>query len=455
MDVPLMCSRALSPRNPQRAFAVVVPAAALLIAALSSTSVLAAEADLQNGIGAREKALAGAGVASSTDATAASLNPAGLVNIESQLNVSASFLYLNGGYTSPVVGGGINADGHHDSDPGLAFIPNLAATWRVNWGLVDAVALTVYGNAGVNTHYKDVANANCPVPGMSGVFCGGPLGIKMAQSFYSVAFAKQILPGISVGVAPIVARQTVQIDGGGLFAALPGASIDPANFSNKGTDESWGVGARAGVEWKVARNIRLGLSGNAPIHMSNFDKYRGLLAEQGGFDVPGTLQAGVALDVMPNLTLLADYKHVWFSSVASIGNPSTKFPGIAPFGADNGAGFGVKDVDVVKLGLEWRHSPDLTLRAGYSYNTAPIGSRDADLNIVTLGIVQHHLTGGLKYQLNRSWDVELAAMYAPRATITGVELLTAGRPVEIEMSQFEFTVGAVYRFGSRQAEPLK
>ena len=70
-----MCSRALSPRNPQRAFALAAPAAAWLLAAISSTSALAAEAYIQNGIGAREKALAGAGVASSTDATAASLNP--------------------------------------------------------------------------------------------------------------------------------------------------------------------------------------------------------------------------------------------------------------------------------------------------------------------------------------------------------------------------------------------
>jgi hypothetical protein len=46
-------------------------------------------------------------------------------------------------------------------------------------------------------------------------------------------------------------------------------------------------------------------------------------------------------------------------------------------------------------------------------------------------------------------------MYAPRATVSGVELLTAGRPVEIEMSQFEFTVGAVYRFGGREPAPLK
>ena len=88
----------------------------------------------------------------------------------------------------------------------------------------------------------------------------------------------------------------------------------------------------------------------------------------------------------------------------------------------------MQDVDVIKLGLEWRSSPALTLRAGYSYNTAPIKSRDADINIMTLGVVQHHITGGLKYQLTADWDLELAAMYAPRASVTGTELLPRRAP---------------------------
>ena len=383
----------------------------------------------------------------------ASIPPASSTS-PSQLNVSASFLYLDGGYTSPVAGGGINADGHHDSDPGVAFIPNLAATWRVNWGLVDAVALTAYGNAGVNTHYNDIPNANCPFPGQSGVFCAGPARHQDGTELLLRCIRQADPAGHFGRLSPDPGQADGQDRWRRPFRGPPWCHDRPRKLHEQGTDESWGFGARAGIEWKVARNIRFGVSGNAPIHMSNFDRYRGLLAEQGDFDVPGTIQAGVAIDVMPSLTLLADYKHVWFSSVASIGNPSTNFPGV-PFGADNGAGFGVRDVDVVKFGLEWQHSPALTLRAGYSYNTAPIGSRDADLNIVTLGIVQHHLTGGLNYKLNRSWDVELAAMYAPRATVSGTELLTAGRPVEIEMSQFEFTVGAVYRFGSRELVPLK
>jgi long-chain fatty acid transport protein len=204
---------------------------------------MATEGYLVNGVGARNKALAGAGVASSKDATAASLNPAGLVNVENQVNVSVSALKLNGGF-STTGSGGIDPDGHHDSDNGILVIPNLAATWRVNWGFVDAVALTAYANGGVSTRYKDIVNPACG--GGSGVFCGGPLGIELEQTFYSIAFAKTIMPGVSVGFAPIVAKQTGKVDGASFFSF---GSSDAANFSNRGTDESWGAGARAGLEW--------------------------------------------------------------------------------------------------------------------------------------------------------------------------------------------------------------
>jgi long-chain fatty acid transport protein len=431
-------------------------AAGLLMTAAFSASALATEGYLQNGIGAREKALAGAGVASSTDATAASLNPAGLVNVGTQINTSTSFLNLDGGYKSSGVGG-ITAGGSFRSESDWVVVPNFAANWRVNWGWVDAIAFTAYGNGGVDTHYGAITNPNpCPFPGLTGVFCGGPLGIKLEQSFFSIALAKQVAPGISVGIAPILARQTVKVEGVSLFQGL---SSDPANFSNMGTDDSWGWGVRGGVEWKIARGITLGIAGNTQLEMSNFDRYRGLFAEHGGADIPATLQAGVAVDLRPDLTLMADYKRIWYGSIAALANTGVLAPpfGTGPqFGTDGGAGFGARDTDVIKIGLEWRQSPLLTLRAGYSYNSQPIPSHDADLNIVTLGVVQHHVTGGFKYQLAENFDVEFAAMYAPRNSVTGPELGFPTRTVEIDMREFEFTIGGVYRFGGeRRLEPLK
>ena len=63
-------------------------AAALL--GFASSGVQATEGYFQNGYGARHKALAGAGVADSRDATAAALNPAGLVHVTNQTNAAVS-----------------------------------------------------------------------------------------------------------------------------------------------------------------------------------------------------------------------------------------------------------------------------------------------------------------------------------------------------------------------------
>lgn len=431
-------------------------AIACLLANMSiATAASATESYMQTAIGAREKGLAGAGVANSGDATAASLNPAGLVNVGTQITSSVSFLNLRGGFNSTGTGGAV-ADGRHMSEKDWLAIPNFAANWRVNWGFADAVALTMYGNGGVLTRYGDMSSTACNNPfggafaAGTGVYCRGALGVNMQQNFISVAFAKRIAPGFSVGVAPILARQTVEVDGAALFAPF---SASPANFSNRGMDEAWGGGVRAGIEWQMMQGVKFGVAGNSRVYMSKFDKYRGLFAEQGSLDAPPSLQAGVAIDVRRDLTMMLDYKHIWFSSVRAMSNASDLSP---TFGANNGPGFGIQDLNIYKIAFEWRANQHLTLRAGYSYNNAPVTSRDADLSIMTLGQVQHHFATGLKVALTHNLDLELAAMYAPRASVTGPELNNPTRTVSVDMSEFEFTVGAVYRFGAERApQPLK
>ncbi len=69
-----------------------------------------------------------------------------------------------------------------------------------------------------------------------------------------------------------------------------------------------------------------GVAGATRSYQQEFNKYRGLFDEQGDFDIPASLQAGVAVDITKDLTLLADYKHIWYSQIASINNPSTNPP---------------------------------------------------------------------------------------------------------------------------------
>ncbi len=363
--------------------------AGMLGCAFAISPASATDGYFQYGYGARQKALGGAGVADSRDATAAALNPAGLVHAPTELTVSGTL--FSPWRTYGVSGPGPTPEGEFDSKGNYFPVPNVAFTYR-DHGLpfVDVIGVTVYGNGGMNTAY--------PANLFSAFGSSGRLGVDLEQAFLSVAFAKTLAPGLSVGVAPILARQAIKIEGLQGFSLF---SSDGAHVSNQGTDVSWGGGVRAGIEWALAPQFRIGVAGNSRIYTHEFEKYRGLFAEQGDFDIPASLQAGIALDVTPNLTFLADYKHIWYGSVASIANPSTNILSGAALGADNGPGFGWKDIDIIKVGAEWRNLGNLTLRAGYSYDTSPLQSRDVLFNILAPATVQHHITGGFEYAWTR------------------------------------------------------
>jgi long-chain fatty acid transport protein len=415
---------------------------AVALAAASFAPALAADGYFANGVGARHKALAGAGVADSNDATAISLNPAGLANVGNEAALAISALNYHRGYSGTGTGG-VTASGEHLSENEWFPVPNFAINRRVSLGFADAIALSVYGNGGINTQYADVPNANCP-PGYSGLNCGGELGLNLTQTFVSVAFAKTLAPGFSLGVAPILARQQFRLMGVGAFAAF---SADPAHFSNQGTFETWGTGVKAGLEMTIAPGLKFGIAGTSAISMGRVANYAGVLAEQGKMNIPGNAQLGVSYQIRPDLKIFADYRHIWYASVAALGNPSTP---VAPFGFPNGPGFGARDLDVVKFGAEWQRSTDLTLRAGYAFGAPMFRSPDADLNLLTGGAARHHITTGMKYKLTERLDLEASGMYSPRTSLSGEELLNPARNITIHSRQYELTVGAVYRFDTER-----
>jgi len=441
--------------------------------AIVATAVLAAapasatDGYFANGFGARQKAMAGAGVADGKDATATSLNPAGLVHAPNEYNSAYSFFAPNR-YFNGEGGNAFTPTARIDSDNPLFIVPNMAVSYHVNWSLIDVVGFSVYGNGGMNTNYaadRGTVSRTCPTvgqDGIGGIFCAGRTGVNLQQAFVSIAAAKQVMPGVSIGVAPILARQQFELEGVRSFA---GFSTDPANLSNAGTDVSWGGGVRGGIEWAVASGIRLGVAGNSRIWMQPFDKYRGMFAEHGDFDIPASLQAGVSIDVTPSVTLSADYKHIWYGSVAAVANPQANILGCNPtgatpgagtgcLGAKDGAGFGWKDVDVVKLGLEWRASPIWTVRTGYSYNTNPVTSQNVMFNILAPGVVQHHVTAGAELKLTNKVSLEVAGMLAAKNSVRGNDLqhpafaplgLNASHTVEVGMDQAEVTIGMKYK----------
>lgn len=418
------------------------------------------------GFGARHKALAGAGVADSRDATAASLNPAGLVHVGNEMSMSFSMFSPLRGFSTDAPGA-LLPEVDVDSDKNLFFIPNLAVSTNMFKNpLFDVLAFTVVGNGGMNTSYPTFNNPSpfCGGTPGQGAFCFGKSGVNLLQMVMSVAAAKQIAPGISIGVAPMMALQSFEGTGLQLFG---GFSNDPTRIDSARNDWTYGFGVRGGIEIEPMQGFRIGIAGTTPIWSEELGKYSGLFAEQGNFDIPASLHVGIAVDMNPQLTFMLDWRHIWFSSIDAVGNSSANIlqclgagGPINPscLGGDNGPGFGWRDVDVIKFGVEYRASDRFTFRGGYAWNTQPVRDEDVTFNILAPAVTQHHITGGMEYNMGGGYHLELAGMFSPQVSVTGPELFDSAfggsQNVTIEMWQYEVTAGIKYKFGEG-AEPLK
>jgi long-chain fatty acid transport protein len=434
-------------------FAGVAGIGFLALATFAGSEAQATEGYFQYGWGARQGALAGAGVADSRDAMSLTLNPAGLVDAGRQFQFGASLFMPYRSYTAS--GTALIAPGSFDSGSNIFAVPNIAYSSPIDansaWGIA------VYGNGGMNTEWSGMSNSTgyCQYLGSKrGVYCGGNAGVDMMQAFVSVGYAHRF-GAFSVGIAPVAAVQRFRGSGLDAFSAF-GLSSDPSNLTNNGYSYSYGGGVHGGVEWSVAPNLRLGFSGQSPIWMTKFSKYSGLFADGGNFDIPANLTAGVAWDATPSLTLMADYKHIFYGSVASIAN-SGAINGYGVLGLSDGPGFGWHDIDIVKFGAEWRASPVWTFRVGYAHNTNPIKSTDVTFNILAPGVVTDHITGGFAYKASANSTLEFSAAYAPSHSVSGPERLgppsgaTPGSSIELEMHQYQFTLGYTYNFDTTPA----
>ncbi|WP_095013024.1 OmpP1/FadL family transporter [Tsuneonella mangrovi] len=406
---------------------------------LGANNAMATEGYFANGAGARAKALAGAGAADARDATAIVVNPAGLADLkDSEIDISVSLFNPNRSYT--VTGGpGFLPAGTTNSGSKVFPIPNFALAYRVS--PTDVVGLSISGNGGLNTNYGPVTNPACgtaPFPAPDGTYCGGPAGVNMMQMFVSAAYAHDFGP-LKIGISPILAYQRFTARG---VLAFGGVSSDPTALSDNGYDSSTGFGARFGVELAPTPGFRIGGAYQTKMSMGQFKKYAGLFADQGGFDIPSTWQVGVAADVTPQFTLMADYRRINYSEVPSVGNPSSV---MLPFGSTDGPGFGWKDVEAWKFGAEYRMRGGGAVRVGYAHNTQPISGSDVTLNVLAPGVIQDHFTAGGSIPVGSRSSFEVAAMYAPTAKVSGIEVTpmgpNPGRTIEIQMNQFEFTLG--------------
>jgi long-chain fatty acid transport protein len=150
--------------------------------------------------------------------------------------------------------------------------------------------------------------------------------------------------------------------------------------------------------------------------MQKFDKYRGLFAEQGGFDIPANVAGGVALKPTRKATVVLDVERIFYGQVKSLANLDSSQ---AQLGANNGPGFGWHDITAVKTGINYKVAPSLTLRGGYNHSGVPFNSSQTFFNLLAPAVVQHHLTAGATLALSNDKEVNVAYQHAFQNTVNG------------------------------------
>lgn len=364
--------------------------ASLVLGALP-TAANATNGYFSHGYGVNAQAVAGVGIALPQDGLTTATNPAGTAYVGNRLDAGLNYFAPSRG--AEVKGNGFIQDGDYSANGKKHFfIPELGYTRQLD--AATSVGLAIYGNGGMNTQYERNPFTNLGAQGKAGV--------NLEQLFISPSAAYKITPDHTFGAALNLAYQRFSAQGISPFA---GASTSPNNVSDQGTDTSTGAGVRLGWIGQLAPDWRAGATWSSKIS-SKFDKYKGLFADGGSFDIPANYGLGLSYQPARNWTIAGDYQVIQYSGVKSVSNPLSQLSTGNLLGSADGPGFGWEDVSVYKLGAIHQWSPSLTLRAGYSHATQPVPKGETFFNILAPGVVQDHITAGFtwKADVHSEWS---------------------------------------------------
>jgi long-chain fatty acid transport protein len=409
--------------------------AAALAATVAPGIALATDGYFAHGYGMKAIGMGGVGIALPQDALAPATNPAGLTMVGDRFDVGVSwFRPTRGADISGNIFPGVN--GSYDGNDSQDFlIPELGYSRTIN--STTTVGVAVYGNGGMNTDYKQ-----SPFTGFGG---SSPAGVDLIQLFVAPTVAYKLNPDNSVGVSLNFAYQQFSANGVDVFAPY---SWSQGDVTNRGHDTSTGWGVRVGWTGQITPSVTLGATYQSKTKMGKFDKYKGLFANEGEFDIPENYGIGIAVKTTPRLTLAADVEQINYSKIAAVGNPvDCFFQGMCMLGSNNGPGFGWRDVTVLKLGASYQYSSDLTLRAGYVTLRQPIPESQTLFNILAPGVVEDHLTLGATWTLSGGAELTLAYMHAFEKQVNGSGSIPPGPPpgfgggeANLHMHQDEFGI---------------
>ncbi len=165
-------------------------------------------------------------------------------------------------------------------------------------------------------------------------------------------------------------------------------------------------------------------------------------------DMPGHLQAGIAVQALPSLLLSADWKRIFWSDAVGLGTPAVikfKQP-LLGFIDDLQVDYRARDTNTFSFGAQYKLMPPLTLLAGYAHSGSVFPKDRVD--ILTYDAGRNIYSGGLRFDTRadgkgKGWIIALSyqwVQYDKRRFATGQSANLGGvsLPVLLDANTLSF-----------------
>jgi long-chain fatty acid transport protein len=230
--------------------------------------------------------------------------------------------------------------------------------------------------------------------------------------------------------------------------AITGLNYGYFDFSNSndfsGKAHSTGWAGKLGFTYKINKQLTVGgtyhsktslgdMDGNATVAFNingNFGAgaFTGLTVPVTGkisvrdFQFPETYGLGLAYQANDKLMIAADYKRINWADVMKNFNLTFTADTSAANGAFGGSVLNAtlyqnwKNQDVFELGVAYKATDALTLRAGVNIADNPVP--DAYVNPLFPATIKDHYTLGAGYAFSKVSEINASYVYAPKVTVT-------------------------------------
>jgi long-chain fatty acid transport protein len=399
-------------QSPSRRLAALVPCLACLLSLWPIR--LSAEGLRNPPPGAFNLGRAGGRIAQVDDSSAATQNPANLVDVQGrEFQFTPSLVYMSIDYHAP------SGASTHTIDPWKP-LPNAFASIPLKQDKFAAgVGITVpYGLANEwDTSLSSPLRYAAP----------HIAGLKTINVNPSVA--AKLFDQLSVGVGLDVMYSEV------LFKQF----LSPAfpDFEAKAKGDGFGFGGNIGITWQMTERQRLAVTYRSPITV-DYDGHFHLTGIPGGgtsvtdfgskIKFPTIVAVGYGIQLTPAIRVETDFEWLQFSRFDSL--PINV--GSNPFVPSMNLAQNWKDTFTAGIGGDWRFAGNWILRAGYQFYESPVPNStfspaipDANQNVITVGLAykykrhalelaygldfydQRHITNNQNPAFNGTYDINV------------------------------------------------